>query len=163
MSALSSVEKSLDNAFKGAPKLSDNVKEAIARWVPWINLFLGIVGLWTAYTLWHWAHITNGLANYVNTLYGSPVVTNRMTVGIWVGIAVLAIESILYLMAFGSTKERKRRGWDLMFYAILLNAVYGFALLFTDYGGGVGSLIGYLIGTAIGLYFLFQLKSKYTK
>jgi hypothetical protein len=60
------------------------------------------------------------------------------------------------------TKERRKSGWDLMFYAVLLNTVYGLVLLFTDYGG-VGSLIGSLIGTAIGLYFLFQLKPKYTK
>jgi hypothetical protein len=167
MSATSSVEKTLDGVFKSAPKLSENVKEAIAKWVPWINLFLGIVGLWTAYTLWHWAHVANGLVDYVNNLSasygGSQVVADRMNVGIWAGIVILAIESILYLMAFGPTKDRRRRGWDLMFYAILLNAVYGFALLFTNYGAGASSLIGYLIGTTIGLYFLFQLKSKYTK
>ncbi len=167
MSALASVDKKLESLFKGAPKLSEGVKEALARWVPWITLFLGVVGLWAAYTLWHWAHTANSLVNYVNTLSqaygGSTVTAGKMTVGIWAGIVILAVESIIYLMAFGPLKARKARGWDLMFYAILLNAVYGFALLFTDYGAGVGSFIGYLIGTVIGLYFLFQLKSKYAK
>lgn len=166
MSALGSVEQKLENVFKGAPKLSDKAREMIAGWTPWINLVLGILGLWAAWGLWHWAHFANGLINYANQLnqaYGTgTVVADRLTVGLWISLAVLVVESIIYLMAFSPTKDRKRSGWNLMFYAVVLNAVYGLVLLLTDYGN-VGSLIGYVIGAVIGLYFLFQIKPKFTK
>jgi len=42
------------------------------------------------------------------------------------------------------------------FYGALINAVYGVVRIFSDYGGGIGSLIWALIGSVIGLYFLFQ-------
>lgn len=166
MSALASIENKLDKVFEGAPKLSDKAREMIAGWAPWINLILGILGLWAAYALWNWAHLANGLINYANQLSqaygGGTVAASRLTVGVWVSLVVLVIESLLYLMAFSPTKDRKRSGWDLMFYAIVLNAVYGLVLLFTDYGS-VGNFVGYLIGTTVGLYFLFQIKPKFSK
>ena len=47
-----------------------------------------------------------------------------------------------------------------MFFALLVNLVYGVLVIFTDYGG-VGSFIGYLIGSVVGLWLLFQIRDKY--
>jgi hypothetical protein len=63
-------------------------------------------------------------------------------------------------MAFPATKARTKRGWDLMFYALLVNIVYGVIILFSNYGG-VGNFIFSLIGSAIGLWLLFQIRGKY--
>ncbi len=49
-----------------------------------------------------------------------------------------------------------------MFYAFLVNVIYGIFILFTDYGG-LGSLIGAVIGSAIGLYLLFQIRGNYNR
>lgn len=165
MSALQPLEKSLDDLFvKQAPTLPANGKKALVQYLPWINLILGLLTLYTVYVLWHWAHLANNLINYANSLsaaYGGPQVANsRMTTGIWLGLIVLAIEALLYIAAFPATRDRKKSGWNLMFYALLVNVVYGVVILFTSYGG-VGSLIGTLIGSAIGLYLLFQIRSSY--
>jgi hypothetical protein len=164
MSSVDSLEKTLGDAFKGAPKLPQGGKKALVQWLPWINLVLGILSLWTAYALWHWAHLANTLIDYANSLSrslgGVGVVTHRLSFGIWLGIIVLIIEGLFYLAAFPGTRDHKKAGWDLMFYALLVNAVYGVVILFTNYGG-VGNLIGYLIGTVIGLYLLFQIRDSY--
>lgn len=161
---LSQLEAGLEGLFKGAPKLPDKAKEVIAQWLPWINLILGLLSLWAAYALWHWAHLANNLVNYANELSkalgGSGVAVDRLTFGVWLAIAVLVVEALLYISAFPGTRDRKKSGWNLLFYALLVNIVYGIVVLFTDYGG-VGNFLGYLIGSAIGLYFLFQLKPKY--
>jgi hypothetical protein len=167
MSAFPGIEKSLDNIFvKQAPELPDNGKKALVKYLPWINLILGLLTLYTVYVLWHWAHLANNLINYANSLsaaYGGPQVANsRMTFGIWLGLIVLAAEALLYIAAFPATRDRKKSGWDLMFYALLVNVVYGVVILFTNYGG-IGSLIGTLIGSAIGLYLLFQIRGSYSR
>ncbi len=168
MSALQPLETALDDLFvKKAPALPANGKKALVEYLPWINLFFGIIALYTAYVLWHWAHIANGLIDYANQLsatYGSPSVANvdRMGLGIWLGLIILVIQAVIYIAAFQATRERKKSGWDLMFYAALLNVVYGVVILFSNYGS-IGSLLGTLVGSAIGLYLLFQIRSSYLK
>lgn len=161
---LNQLEASLESLFKGAPKLPEKAKDAIVGWLPWINLILGLLTLWAAYALWQWADVANTFVNYANELSralgGTGVSVDRFTVGVWIAIAVLVIEAILYLAAFPGTRDRKKSGWNLLFYALLVNIVYGVVVLFTDYGG-VGNFLGYVIGSFIGLYFLFQLKPKY--
>ena len=165
MSALQSLENNLEDVFvKKAPALPENGKKAIVEWLPWISLILGLLSLWTAYALWHWAHWANQLVDYANTLsaaYGGPAVaTDRMSVTIWLGLAVMVVQAVLYIAAFPALRDRKRSGWDLLFYALLVNVVYGVVVLFTDYGG-VGNLLGSLIGSAIGAYFLVQIRGRY--
>ena len=167
MSALQSLEKSLDDIFvKQAPELPAGGKKALVRYLPWINLVLGLLALYTVYVVWHWAHLANSLINYANSLSaaygGQAVATSRMGVGIWLGLLVLAVEALLYIAAFPGTRDRKKSGWNLMFYALLVNVVYGVVIVFTSYGN-IGSLISTAIGSAIGLYLLFQIRGSYSQ
>lgn len=165
MSALTKLESTLESTFNSGPKLSENAKNLIVQYLPWLNLLAGVASLWAAYALWHWAHLVSGLANYYNQLSaaygGSTIAGDRMSIGLWLGLAIVALEGVLFLMAFPATKARAKRGWNLMFYAALVNLAYGIVLIFTDYGS-VGNFIGYAIGTVIGLWILFQIKPKYT-
>ena len=167
MGALDSLEKSLDGVLgsKAPVKLPENGKKTIAEWLPWISLALGLLTLWAAYSLWHWADVADEAVEYVNSLSrafgGTEVVADRFTAGIWLGLIVVAIEGVLYLAAFPALKARKKSGWNLVFYAALVNIVYAVVLLFTDYGGA-GNFILNLIGSVIGLWLLFQIRSVYT-
>lgn len=166
MSFINDAEKSLDDIFvKKAPKLPESAKKFIVQYLPWINLALGVLTLWAAWGLWNWAHIANAWVDYANTIsrvYGTGnVVGDRLTLGIWLSLIVLAVEAVLYIAAFPGTKAKKKSGWNLLFYALIVNVAYSVVLLFTAYGG-FGNLLGGLIGTAIGLYFLFQIRSSYS-
>jgi hypothetical protein len=168
MSALQPLEKQLDELFvKGAPALPEGGKKWLVKYLPWINLVLGLLTLYTVYVLWHWAHTANSLIDYANSLsqaYGGDKIANvdRLDTFVWLGLIVLAIEAVIYLLAFPATRDRKKSGWDLMFYALLINLVYGVIVVFTDYGG-IGSLIGTIIGSGIGLYLLFQIRASYSR
>jgi hypothetical protein len=161
------LEKALDDIFvKNAPvKLPENAKKVIVQYLPWLNLIGGAFTLLTAWWLWDWAHKANQLVDYVNSIYqaagGTNLVKDRLTVTVWLGIVVLVAEGIIYIAAFPGTRDHKKSGWNLLFYGLLLNIVYGLVVMFTDYGG-VGSLIGALIGSVVGFYFLFQIRSYYT-
>lgn len=167
MSALQSLEKSLDDIFdKNAPDLPAGLKKFIVKYLPYINLVLGVLSLLAAWSLYDAARTVNTLVDYANSLSaaygtGEKIATNRLTVAVWVALAVLAVEAVLYIAAYPGTKARKKSGWDLLFYALIINVVYGIVVAFTDYGG-IGNLIGTLIGSAIGAYFLFQIRGSYS-
>ena len=161
MAALDSIERSLEGIFvKSAPKLPAKGKEMLAEWVPWINLILGIFTLASLYWLWDWSRTVNYANEIIRAFGGGDVVSDRLTAGVWLGLVVLAIEAVLYIVAFSPLRARKKAGWNLLFYALIVNLIYGIVVMFTSYGG-VGSFIGYLVGTIIGLYFLFQIREKY--
>ena len=165
MSALESLEKSLDNLFvKNAPALPKGGKDFLVQVLPWLNLIFGVLSLWSALVLWRWAHAADSLVDYANRLsaaYGGPAVaTNRLSVTVWLALVVLVVEGLLMIAAFPGTRERKKSGWNYVFYASLVNVAYAVVILFTDYGG-VGSFIWSLLVSAIGLYLLFQIRSAY--
>jgi hypothetical protein len=164
MDYLSKLELSLDKMFKGAPKLPKNVKDWIVKYLPWINVVAIILTIWSAWVVWHWAHTVNTFINYANQISqafgGDTVSTNRLSVGIWIGLIVLIVEAVIYILAYSGLKAKKKAGWNYLFLASLVNVVYGIVIAFTNYGG-VGNLIGSLIGTVIGWYFLFQIREYY--
>ena len=166
MSALQSLENNLEDVFvKKAPALPENGKKMIVEWLPWITVARGVLSGWLAYTIWDWGHRLNQFVDYLNTIsasYGDEVADSRLTPLLWLSVGILALQAVLYILAFPALKARKKSGWDLMFYAFLANAVYGVVVLFTDYGD-FGNLLGSLIGSVVGLYFLFQIRGQYLK
>jgi hypothetical protein len=167
MSVFPALEKNLDSFFSNkTPELSDGGKRLFVHYLPWLNLILGIVAAYTIYAIWHWAHAATNLINYANTLsaaYGGPRINpDRLSFAVWLSMIVLAVDAVLYFAACHATRQRQKSGWDLMFYGLLVNAVYGVVVLFTNYGD-IGNLISAWIGTAIGLYLLFQCRAVYNR
>lgn len=164
MAALNRLEDSLANIFKSTPKLSDGARDSFVRILPVVSLVIGVLSLLAAHSLWKWAHVANAYADYANSVSqafgGGTVVSNRLTSGIWLSLIVLVASGVLYLWAYPALQKRRKAGWNLVLYGLLLNFIYGLLVLFTDYGGG-GSFIGTLIGTIIGLWLLFQVRPKY--
>jgi hypothetical protein len=165
MATLSSVEKNLQAIFVDKlPPLPSNGKKFLVKNLPYISAVVGALTLLAAWELWRWAHIANDLIHYANEMSrmygGEQVATTRMNATIWLALIVLLIEAVLYLMAFQPTKDRKKAGWNLLFYAALVNVVYGIISIFTDYNG-FGSFLGTVIATGAGLYLLFQIRESY--
>jgi hypothetical protein len=165
MGPIKQLEKSLVDVSKGLPKLPESAKKVIVKYLPWLSLIGGALTAWAAWSLWHWAHVASVFIDYANSLSrafgGTEVVSQRMTVGIWLAFGVLVVEAAIYILAFAPLNTKKKTGWNMLFFGSLINILYGVILLFTDYGG-FGSLIGALIGTAIAWYFLFQIREHYT-
>lgn len=164
MGPIKQLETSLSDVSKGLPKLPESAKKVIVKYLPWLSLIGGVLTAWVAWSLWQWAHVANVFIDYANSLSrafgGTEVVSQRMTVVIWLAFGILAVEAAIYILAFAPLNTKKKTGWNMLFFASLINVLYGIVLLFTDYGG-FSSLIGALIGTAIGWYFLFQIREHY--
>lgn len=165
---LKSAEQKLDEVFvKKAPyQIPEKGRKAIVKYLPWVTLVLAFFMLMSTYWLWSWAHTANtwiDWANDVSRAYGggnAVASSSRITFIFWVGIGALLVEGLMYLAAFPGLKEQKKQGWNLLFYAALLNIVYSVVMLFSAYSG-FGDLVFTIIGTAIGLYILFQIRGHY--
>lgn len=164
-SALQPLEDKLGDLYKSAPNLPENGRKGLVNFMPWLSLAVGLLSLFAAWGIWNSVHVADNLINYannINAIYGAgPVVTNQWSVMLWVGLLTLLAEAVLYLLAFPALKAHKKMGWDLLFYGGLVNVVYGVAVFFTSYGG-FGGLVGSLLGSVIGFYFLYQIRSYYT-
>lgn len=163
---LNGLEAKLDKTVKDLPfQLPEKSRKAIVEYMPWITLFIGVLSLWAAYALWNLARVAErfiDLSNSLSKIYGGEnIARGNLTLAVWLGVALLAIEGVLYLLAFPALKAKKKAGWNLLFYGALLNLVHGVVMLFNDYGG-VGRLFSTLLGSAVGLYFLFQIRSHYS-
>lgn len=168
---LAQLETKMSEVFVGkAPALPAGGKKFIVEVAPWLALLGGVFSLLAGLSLWRWAHVANNAINYVNNLCDAYAVNagacanisnSRLTFWIWLAIAVLVVEGVLYLLAFPGLRDRKKQGWNYIFYGGLVNVVYAVVSLFTDYNA-VGGFIGSLIGAAIGFWLLFQVRSAYT-
>lgn len=160
------LETKLDELLvKKAPfQLPANGKEGLVKAMPWITLLGGLLMLWAAWTLWQLVGWANDVANFSNTfsqMYGVGYVAPvGMAPLLWVSLAVLVVEAVMFFMAFPALQARKKSGWNLLFWVSLLNAAE--AVVQAVGYSNMGSLIGSLIGSVIGLYLLFQIRSYYT-
>ena len=165
-SKLSNLETKLDEVFvRSAPKLPEGAKKAVVNWLPIISLIVGVFSLFSAWSLWHWAHLADsalgGLCNAYSVSGCSSLGTpSRFSIWLWLGIILIAVEGLVYLLAYPGLQARKKQGWNYLYYGALLNVVYAVISLFTGYNAA-SSFLGALIGSAIGFYVLFQIRSVY--
>ena len=165
-SKLTNLEARLDDLFvRSAPRLPEGARKGLVNWLPIISLVVGILSLLSAWSLWHWAHavdnVLGGLCNaYSVSGCGNLGVVSRFSVWVWLAIIMIGVEGLLYLLAYPGLQARKKEGWNYLFYGALLNLAYAVVSLFTGYNA-VPNFLGALIGSAVGFYFLFQIRDMY--
>jgi len=126
-----------DLLIKKAPALPKNVKDFLVQYAYIFNI-IGIVMMIPA----------------IFTLLGLNAVIHVFVRSSMVGVVFLIIEMLLRLKALPGLKNRKIDGWNMLYYAALVQAIYSLA----NYNIG-----GLIFGTLISLYFIFQVKSYYKK
>lgn len=161
---LAPIEKALDDVFgeKSSITLPKNAKEGLVKIAPWLALIGGILGIFSAISLWRAAHYVNVWVDYANQLsaqLGGPT-TTRLGLMFWLSLIATIVFALLALLAFPGLKDRKKTGWNLAFYSALAQVVYGVISLFYS-GGGFGSFLMSLVGAAVGFFLLFQVRSYY--
>ena len=164
--SLTKTADKLEPLFKDLPELPKNGREWLVKAWPVLALIFGILQLLAAWGLWHAGHLVNSLVNYSNAIshaYGSGVVVNHLGIFYWLGLIMLVVDGIVFLLAYPGLKARSEAGWNLIFLSALLNLIYGLFTAFDSSYGGIGKFIMTIIGSAIGFYFIYQVRSYYLK
>lgn len=167
MGQLKTLETKLGDLYKDAPALPKKAKDFIVQYVPYLALLAGVLQLWGAYVVWRYMDRYGEVSDFVNQLsqyynHTSIALSNFDKTILYVGIVALVVEAVVLLMAFSPLQQKARRGWDLLFLVSVLQVAYAVLAIFM-HGYGIGNFIGNLIGAAIGFYFLFQIRSAFTK
>lgn len=142
-SYLSSLEGFLDTYLVGkAPALPPGGKNFLVQFLPWITLVLLILALPVIL-------LAFGIGSFLipfSFLGGAGFGLLYM-----ISIGFLVVTLVLEAMSIPGLLNKSKKGWNLLYYATLLNGVYNLL------NGNIGGL---LIGV-LSLYLIFQIRSYY--
>ncbi len=124
--------------FKNAPHLPKNITEILVKISPYL-IVLGLIG-------------------EVLAILGMLALVALSPIFSIVGLVVSAVSAFLMFSAFTPLKNREMKGWVLLFW-IQLFSVAGTVV--SALGGHFESIVGAVVGLAIGLYILFEMRSFY--
>ncbi|HSW80767.1 MAG TPA: hypothetical protein VLG40_00050 [Candidatus Saccharimonas sp.] len=160
------LERWLNSIFvtKAPYTISQSGRQSLVSAMPWIALAAGAVMVWIAYLAWqalafvgHFSAVANDLAQ---SLYGRPYAQyHDLSFLLWVALVVLIVEAVLFFVAYPNLRDRKKFGWNLVFWVALINIAE--AVLQVVATGDVLGFTGQLLGSVVGLYLLFQMRAMY--
>lgn len=148
--------KVLDENYAKAPALPKKWTDLIVNFAPWLALLGGILGLLFGVMGLLASLSLLGLVAAVAPLgvYGATYGPQYIFAAV-VGALILLATGVLSFLAYPSLKARKEKGWNLMFYILVLGVISSIATL------NVFSVVMALISAAIEYYFLYQVKAYY--
>lgn len=159
MDAVKSLEAKLDEIFvKNAPY---QLPAGLKKWIGEYAWILALVGAVLGGLAFIGLLGVLGLTSVVATVAGA----GGYVLFAWLALVVLGIEVALLIMAVGPLKEKKKRGWDLLFYSQLISVVFNLFnwLQGSNFGANALSFVWNLIWITISLYLLFQVRSQFTR
>jgi len=137
------LENELEPIFLGKfPPFPENVKEFLVKYGPYVMLVGAIFALFGLLAAFGIGTAALGVGMIA---YGSGF-------NMYVGLLIATVIMIMYLMAFSPLRARKRAGWNLLYYALILSLISNLLQL---------ALFAFIIGGVLGFWVLFQIREKY--
>jgi hypothetical protein len=165
MAQLDKLESSLDDAFnkKSPVKLPESSRKSLAGAMWWLALIGGVLQLYVAWNLWYdWRRVDEVLdsINSFAAAYGVDAGGTDLGFMFYASLITLAVSGALLLLATPGLKAMKKAGWNLVFYGLIVNLVYGVVVAFSDYGE-MSNLFGAVLSSIVGGFLLFQVRSHF--
>lgn len=153
------LEKMLEGAFKSVPSLPEEARKGLATALPWLALAGGVLSLVAAWYLYRAISLYDQYVGGVYSAFGYTSPVAGVSAVAWISIVVLIAQAALAFIAFPSLRTNKKSGWNLMLLMAIASIVFGLVSnLFSGYFN-LGGLVLSLIGSAVGFYLLFQVRS----
>ncbi|MFZ2125181.1 MAG: hypothetical protein WA087_03205 [Candidatus Saccharimonadales bacterium] len=157
MEQIKQIEKTIEGWLKPLPHLPAEWRKWLGENVWWITGIGVIVDVFVIINIYNAATAINSLNNFFKS-YGLAT-SSGWTISLTVSIVLIALMTVIMAMAVNPLKEHKKKGWDLMFLATGISIAS--SVLTAVFGGDLSSLLMNLIGAAVGVYVLFELKSHF--
>lgn len=161
MKSAHGIEARLVPFFAQFPHIPEGGRKVIADISPWIALVFGIISLLVL--------LGGGL---MGTIFAMPMILSN---GVWaiisfLGLLLSLVVTILQLFAVTPLKARMKKGWNYIFYGMLIAAlstllsVAGYATNSLGHMGGFGvlpSLVSGAVSFLITGWILFEIRDQY--
>lgn len=144
---LTMLEHKLAALFSKAPHLPAKWRHTLVRIAPWLVLIGGVLGLMRILSAGFLSLFFLSFA-WLGGSIGQSIFGLILIIGFLI--------SLFKILAFKPLQKRRKKGWDLVFAAILLEVISCFLDNVLGYG-----LVRNLIGPVIGLWLLFEVRSEY--
>jgi len=158
------METKLDELItQSTPNLPDGAKRTLVSWMPGAAAVIGALSLLSAWILFNFAYAGGSLTGDCNayTVAGcGNWQASRFSIWLWLSIALVATQGLLFLFSIPFLYFRRRFGWLIMYYTVWIGVGYAGASLLSSLDA-FGRSISALVGAAIGMYFLFQVRDFY--
>lgn len=139
--------KALDDSYAKLPALPKGASDFIVNIAPWLSLIFGVLSILVGVSAFGFLAVLSPFAAVSGA--GAYAITGLLS------SVVLLVEGVIMVVAFPSLKNRAMKGWNLLFWSLVLSVVS--SVLSLNVYGVVQSVVGALIG----YYFLYQMKSYY--
>jgi hypothetical protein len=136
--------------FKNLPHLPKGVVDFLVSVSPWLAVVGGALSALSGLQL-----LSSGMG--MRSSWWMELAGVSPTYFLVTGIIQLLSAAVL-LLAFKPLQMKQKAGWVLMFWSMALSVVQMLAGVALGYGV---SVVGMVLGLAIGLYLLFELRSSY--
>ena len=139
--------KALDDSYAKLPVLPRGATDFIVNVAPWLSLIFGVLSILVGVSAFGFLAVLSPFAAVAGA--GAYAITGLLS------SLVLLVQGVIMIVAFPSLKKRGQRGWNLMFWSLVLSIVSSVLSL------SVFGIIQSVVGALIGYYFLYQIKSYY--
>jgi len=137
------LENELEPIFLGKfPSFPDDVKEFLVKYGPYFILVAAVFMLFGLLAAFGIGTAAIGIGVVA---YGSGFM-------MYIALLIATIIAIIYLMAFSPLRARKKAGWNLMYYALILSLLSSLIQL---------AFLSVIVGGVLGFWVLFQIRDKY--
>ncbi len=157
MQYIDSVSSTVAKWMKDVPHLPKGLTKWLAEnswWLTIISVVFSVVGAFGIL-----AAMTAGSALLV--VVGAPALGGMFFVSSVISLIGVGVSVVAEIMAITPLKAMKKRGWDLMFFVLLVSVAVG--ILGSLLTANVGGILFGLVGAAIGAYVLLELKYYFVK
>ena len=144
---MTTLEHKLASLFAKGPHLPAKWRHTLVHIAPWLVLIGGILGLMRILSAGFLSLFFLSLA-WIGGSIGQCVFGLILTIGFLI--------SLFKILAFKPLQKRRKKGWDLVFFAMLLEVLSSLLDNVLGYG-----LVSNLIGPVLGLWLLFEVRSEY--
>lgn len=145
---MAALEKWLLSLFAKAPHLPEGGRKTLIDIVPWLALIFGALGVFGI--------VTGG--SFISVFSMSFLGFGFGQFSFLLTLAAELAAAVLGLLAYQPLMNRSKRGWNYLFYGVVITAAVAVVNMIFGFGYGMGSQV---FSTLVGLWLLFEIRSAY--
>lgn len=161
MEQIEKLETTISGWFKDLPRLPKGFTDWLADnvwWLTIVGVVLSVFAVFSALSLLMLAFGITGLTlGGVYGGYAASTVVGVALISVLASVAGFVVTTIIMVLAISPLKEKKKKGWTLLFVVLLLS--FAFSVVANLISFNVVGILWAVVWVAVEAYVLFEIRS----